>query len=103
MDEAIMDDWTPPSREQTMQRLMRGYTRVAGFSRDQDYTVADRLEERARDSGDTPFILFEETCLTFAQANAQANRIAHAAHAAGLRKGDVVALMMSNRPDFVLI
>ena len=98
-----MADWMLPSREETMARLMRGYSRVAGFARDMAYTVADRLEERARDHGDTPFILFEEERLTFAEANARANRVAHAALAAGLRKGDVVALMMHNRPDFVLI
>ncbi|OHT19320.1 long-chain-acyl-CoA synthetase [Edaphosphingomonas haloaromaticamans] len=98
-----MADWQLPTREETMARLMRGYGRVAGFRRDLDYTVADRLEERAADHADTPFILFEDQRLTFAEANAAANRVAHAALAAGLRKGDVVALMMLNRPDFVLI
>ncbi|WP_380875008.1 long-chain-acyl-CoA synthetase [Sphingomonas sp. DBB INV C78] len=98
-----MGEWVLPSREETMARLMRGYSRVAGFARDQDYSVADRLEERAADHADTPFILFEDERLTFAEANARANRVANAARAAGLKKGDVVALMMFNRPDFVVI
>ncbi|MBN8840628.1 MAG: AMP-binding protein, partial [Sphingomonadales bacterium] len=98
-----MGEWVAPGREETMARLMRGYGRVTGFARDQDYTVADRLEERAADHADTPFILFEDLRLTFAEVNARANRVAHAAHAAGLAKGDVVALMMYNRPDFVAI
>lgn len=96
-------EWQAPSRDETMKRLMRGYSRVAGFARDMEYSVADRLEERARDHADTPFILFEEERLTFAAVNARANRIAHAARAAGLKKGDVVALLMHNRPDFVVI
>lgn len=98
-----MGEWQLPSREETMNRLMRGYSRVAGFARDMEYTVGDRLEERAKDHADTPFILFEDERLTFAEVNARANRVAHAALAAGLKKGDVVALMMYNRPDFVTI
>lgn len=98
-----MGEWIVPSREESMARLVRGYSRVAGFTRDMDYTVADRLEERARDHADTPFILFEEERVTFAQANARANKVAHAARAAGLKKGDVVGLLMLNRPDFVII
>lgn len=98
-----MGEWVVPSREETMARIMRGASRVAGFSRDMAYTVADRLEERAADHADTPFILFEDERLTFAEANARANRVAHAAAAAGLKKGDVIALMMYNRPDFVVI
>lgn len=92
-----------PSREQTMARLMLGYSRVAGFNRDREYTVADRLEERASDHADTPFILFEDERISFAQANAMANRIARAMVDAGMKRGDVVALMMLNRPDFVLM
>ncbi|ARS26532.1 long-chain-acyl-CoA synthetase [Sphingomonas sp. KC8] len=98
-----MGEWVVPSREETMARIMRGASRVAGFSRDMAYTVADRLEERAADHADTPFILFEDERLTFAEANARANRVAHAAAAAGLKKGDVIALMMYNRPDFVVM
>lgn len=91
-----------PPREVSMQRLMRGYQRVAGFARDMPYTVADRLEERAADAADEAFILFEEQRISFAQINARANRVAHAAIAAGLQRGDVVALLMLNRPEYVM-
>ncbi|MBP8232762.1 long-chain-acyl-CoA synthetase [Rhizorhabdus sp.] len=97
-----MKDFVVPSREESMARLMRGYQRVAGFARDMDYSVADRLEERAVDAADTPFILFEDQSISFAEMNRRANRVAHAALATGLRKGDVVALLMLNRPEFVM-
>ncbi|HLU92011.1 MAG TPA: AMP-binding protein, partial [Pedomonas sp.] len=97
------DEWVAPSREETMARLMKGASRVAGFARDLEYTVADRLEERAGDHADTPFIIFEEETLTFAEVNRRANRVAHAALGAGLKRGDRVALMMLNRPDFLII
>ena len=98
-----MTDFVVPSREESMQRLMRGYARVAGFRRDLAYTVADRLEERVADAGDRPFLIFEDQSITFAEMNARANRVANAALAAGLRPGDVVALLMHNRPEFVMI
>ena len=97
-----MSTFQVPPRELTMERLMRGASRLAGFSRDMPYTVADRLEERARDAGDRPFLLFEEQRITFAEANAHADRIGQALLAAGYRPGDVVALLMDNRPEFVL-
>lgn len=92
-----------PPREVTMERLMRGFGRVAPFSRDMPYTTADRLEERAEDSPDTPFILFEDQSITFAEMNRRANRIGHAALAAGFKRGDVVALLMENRPEYVAV
>lgn len=98
-----MTDFVVPSREESMQRLMRGYARVAGFRRDLDYTVADRLEERVADAGDRPFLIFENQSISFAEMNARANRVANAALAAGLQPGDVVALLMLNRPEFVMV
>ncbi len=91
-----------PSREETMARFMKGASRVAGFKRDMPYVVADRLEERAADSADVPFMLFEEQRITFAEANRRANRIANAALTLGWKPGDVVSLLMLNRPEFLL-
>jgi len=91
------------AREVTQQRLMRGYQRIMGYTREQSYSVADLLEERATDAAERAFIIFEGRTLTFAQMNAQANRVAHAALAAGLTPGSVVALIMENRPEYPLI
>ncbi len=99
-------DFTPatrPSREESMARLMKGASRIAHFTRSMPYTTADRLEERARDSAERPFIIFEDREITYAQANQMADRIAHAARDAGFSRGDVIALLMENRPEFVLV
>lgn len=97
-----MTDFIVPTREQSDARLRRGYSRLAHFARDVPYTVADRLEERSADAAGTPFILFEDRVLTYREADCYANRVAHAVLAAGLKPGDVVALLMFNRPEFVL-
>jgi fatty-acyl-CoA synthase len=91
------------AREVTQQRLNRGYQRIMGYRRDQPYSVADLLEERASDAAERAFIIFEGRTLSFGELNAQANRVAHAALVAGLAPGSVVALMMDNRPEFPLI
>ena len=49
------------------------------------------------------FDVFEGRTLSFAGLNAHANRVAHAALAAGLKPGNVVALMMDNRPEFPMV
>jgi fatty-acyl-CoA synthase len=90
-------------REVTQQRLNRGYALIAGYRRDQHYSVADLLEARAADAAERPFLVFEGRNVTFAAMNALANRIAHAALAAGFRAGDVVALLMENRPEFPMV
>lgn len=97
-----MTDFIIPSREESMARFMRGGSRVAHFTRDMPYTTPDRLAERAQDSGDKPFIIFEDRSISFAEANRLAERIGQAAIAAGFKKGDVIALLMENRPEFVL-
>ena len=90
-------------REITQQRLNRGYAPIVGYRRDQPYSVADMLEERAVDAAGQAFVVFEGRSLSFAQLNAPANRVAHAALAAGLKPGSVVALMMDNRPEFPMV
>src|SRR5690606_20926090 len=67
----------------------------------QTYTVGDRLEERAAAHPDRPFVRYEERDASYGALNALANRTAHAARALGLRRGDVAALLMENRPEFL--
>lgn len=98
-----MHENTVVPREVTMQRMMRGFSLVTNYRRDQEYTVADRLEERAVDAATRPFIIFEDRTISFGEMNAWANRVAHAALAFGLKRGDVVALMMENRPEFLMV
>jgi fatty-acyl-CoA synthase len=64
------------------------------------YTTADRVEESAQRFSDLPCIYFGEQSWSYAEFNQCVNQVAHAAHALGVRKGDVVALAMENRPEF---
>ncbi|MBW2236628.1 MAG: long-chain-acyl-CoA synthetase [Deltaproteobacteria bacterium] len=70
---------------------------------DSVYTVADRLEEHADDHPDRPFVLYEDQVLSWGEVDAAANRVAHWAEAQRLKQGDVVALLMENRPDYLVL
>ena len=48
-----------------------------------------------------PFLKFEGRVVSFEQFNADSNLRAHVFHTASIRKGDVVALLMENRPEYL--
>jgi fatty-acyl-CoA synthase len=70
---------------------------------DSPRTVADVIEEQAAARGAQPFLLFEDRRITYDEWNRAANRVAHWAHAHGLGRGQRVALVMQNRPEFLEI
>jgi fatty-acyl-CoA synthase len=93
----------PPAvpREETQRKLAQLSAATLRHVPSQPYTVADRLEERAAAHPERPFLLYECRDVGYAALNALANRTAHAARALGLRRGDVAALLMENRPEFL--
>jgi fatty-acyl-CoA synthase len=90
------------AREVTQAKLDRLAAATLRHTPSQRYTVADRLEEKARAHPDRPFIRFEGTALSYGAVNAAANRVAHAMRAQGLACGDVGAVLMENRPEFIV-
>ncbi len=64
-------------------------------------TIADVIEEQAAARGRHPFVVFEGRTVSFDEYNRGANRVAHWALAHGIGRGDRVALLMQNRPEFL--
>lgn len=62
-------------------------------------SIGLRLQEVAEATPHATAIKFEGRRWTYAEFNGWANRTAHACQRAGVRPGDVVAILMSNRPD----
>jgi fatty-acyl-CoA synthase len=90
------------SREDTQAKLAKLSAGTLQHVPSQTYTLADRFEERALHQASRCFIVFEGQRISYGEFNARANRIAHVAHAAGLRRGDTAALLMTNRPEFIV-
>lgn len=67
------------------------------------FTTADLIERSARRFADRVFVESETASLSYVDFNRAANRVAHWALERGLGKGDVVALMMENRPAYLYI
>jgi len=88
------------SREETQRKLDRQAAAAGTHTPSQPYTLADRFEERAEKQPDKTFLVYQNQSITYGELNRHANRIAHTAQVAGLKKGDVAALMMDNRPEF---
>lgn len=65
-------------------------------------TYLDRFADQVRESPEKPFILFEEEVLTYMDVHLRSNKFANVFRSeVGVKHGDIVALWMSNEPDFV--
>lgn len=94
-------------------RAERDFRIVAGLARalpnlirsrpGQEFTVPDAIEAIARRSPNQVALAFESESVTYAELNRSANQVGRWAIAQGLNPGDVVALLMENRPEFVVI
>ena len=79
-------------------RLLRFLPRFRPGAR---WTPSRLLELRAARGPDQTAILFEDQDYTWGQVNAAVNRTARMFQEIGVGKGDVVALLMDNRPEFL--
>uniref|UniRef100_A0A3B4Y3B6 Long-chain-fatty-acid--CoA ligase n=1 Tax=Seriola lalandi dorsalis TaxID=1841481 RepID=A0A3B4Y3B6_SERLL len=67
-------------------------------------TYLDCFLHRARTNPNKPFIIFENQTLTYQDVDYRSNQFANAFRAEGsLTKGDIVAQLMCNEPDFICV
>ena len=68
-----------------------------------DWTLGRLLEEKAQENRDKVFLLFENEKITFDHFNKMANRVANGLIEHEILKGDKVAVMLHNCPDYLYI
>ncbi len=94
--------WTTLSRER---RFLATYGRVVFRIRKakegKEYSIVDPIEEWADARPHNPALVDGARRLTYREMDASANRIARWARDAGVGRGDVVALLMTNRLEYV--
>ena len=73
---------------------------TAPIPRNPDRILFTVIEEIAARSGDQPALLSDRESMTYAELVARANQYARWALEQGLAKGDVVGLLMTNRPEY---
>jgi fatty-acyl-CoA synthase len=91
------------SREYLFLRSIgRTFYRMRRVKPDARYTISDIVEEFARLKPFNVAILYEDRLLTYRDLAEGANRYARWAIEQGVKKGDVVSLLMSNRPEYLM-
>ena len=82
---------------------VRALELTASIARHPDRLLPTVIEERAAQLGAVPALLSERECLTYGALVDRSNRYARWALGQGLAKGEVVCLMMRNRPEYMAI
>ncbi len=77
--------------------------RIRPAAPDMTTTTADIIEHWAARTPDAPALFFEDRIFSYRDYDAAANRFAVWGQAQGLTQGDVVALFMENRPEFLFV
>ena len=90
------------SRETTyITSLGRTFYRMRHVKPDSPVTISDIVEATAHKSPESLAILFQDREVSYRVLDENANRYARWAQNQGLAKGDVVALLMENRPEYI--
>ncbi|MEJ0027632.1 MAG: long-chain-acyl-CoA synthetase [Rhizomicrobium sp.] len=68
---------------------------------DSPHTIVDIVKKQAKATPDAVAFYYLDRTMTYGQLDAYADRVAHWARACGIGRGDAVALLMENRPEYV--
>jgi len=66
-------------------------------------SIRNVVEEAARKYGDETFVFYEDEQVSFKEMNNVANKVANAFLLEGIGKGDRVAIMLLNRPEYLYV
>ncbi|MDH4458130.1 MAG: long-chain-acyl-CoA synthetase [Nevskia sp.] len=80
-------------------KVQRGLWNLATARPTSVGSIGLRLQQLAETQPHATALKFDDRRWTYAEFNAWANRVAAACRSAGVRRGDVVAILMANRPE----
>jgi citronellyl-CoA synthetase len=92
-----------PSHLPRLPRLLRGLYYISLRNRERRLSLAWALERAATRHAQRPALLEEHRRLSYADFNAWANRLARALQAGGVGRGSVVAVMLENRGEMLVV
>src|ERR1035437_9501884 len=62
-------------------------------------SMAEMVVVRAREIPNAPLVYYYDDVITYRQVNDRANSVAHYLQEKGVKKGDIVSVMVLNSPD----
>lgn len=84
-----------------LKAALRTLKRTTKVAKNTAYTFPHLMTDLAIEHGERPALISVETTLSFNQLNSRANQYARWALAQGVKKGDCIALLMPNKPEYV--
>jgi fatty-acyl-CoA synthase len=91
------------SREATyITGIGRSLLRLRHVKPDSPITIVDIVSGFARKAPGSTAILYQDVSVSYGVLEEGANRYAHWGASIGIRRGDVVALLMENRPEYLM-
>ncbi len=91
------------SREYTyITSVARTFWRLRRIKRDGTHTFVDIVEEYAAKTPDAPAIYYQDRIISYRALDEGANRFARWAMGEGIKRGDVVALILENCPEYLM-
>ena len=91
-----------PAIVRALPRVLRGMRAANVTDPRQPCGLGWHFEQATLRNPDGAALLYRDSVISYREANQRANRIAHYLHTQGIRKGDVVALFIENRPELLL-
>ncbi|MHC8406671.1 MULTISPECIES: long-chain-acyl-CoA synthetase [unclassified Pseudomonas] len=91
-----------PAIAQAIPRVVKGMKAANVTDPTQVCGLGWSFEQATLRNPEGPALLQDDRALTYSQVNQWANRIAHHLIAQGIRKGDVVAVFIENRPELLV-
>ncbi|HVV99173.1 MAG TPA: AMP-binding protein, partial [Planctomycetaceae bacterium] len=82
---------------------LRALELTAPITRKRERLLPTIIDELGHKLGDKPALLSDRECLTYAELAGRARQYSRWALAQGVAKGDVVGLLMPNRPEYLAI
>ncbi|MCB9482338.1 MAG: long-chain-acyl-CoA synthetase, partial [Desulfobacteraceae bacterium] len=82
---------------------LRGMIKGLTLKKGENISLGSILEKQAKKYKEKPLILFEDRSISYKEFNEQANKYASYFLSLGFKKGDTIALLMDNRPEFLII
>ena len=82
---------------------LRALEMTAPISKNRERILATIIEEQTARNGDAQALLSDRECFTFRALVARANQYARWSLDQGIGKGDVVGLLMTNRPEYFAV
>jgi fatty-acyl-CoA synthase len=82
---------------------LRALELTAPIARNRHRNLSTVIEERAAQLGDTPALLSDRECMTYWELSQRINRYARWALEQGIGQGEVVGLLMTNRPEYLAV